>query len=136
MKLQKKLLIQMLKQMIEIRAFEEKIMDMYARGEAVGVIHLSIGQEAVAVGTCANLKRDDFVASTHRGHHHCIAKGGDVKLIMAELFARRTGYCKGKGGSMHIIAPDIGFVAAGIAGSGIPIAIGAALSAKLRQTSQ
>lgn len=136
MKLPKKLLIQMLKQMIEIRTFEEKIMDMYARGEAVGVIHLSIGQEAVAVGTCANLKRDDFVASTHRGHHHCIAKGGDVKLMMAELFARRTGYCKGKGGSMHIIAPDISFVASGIAGSGIPIAIGAALSAKLRQSGQ
>jgi TPP-dependent pyruvate/acetoin dehydrogenase alpha subunit len=136
LKLQKKLLIQMLKQMIEIRAFEEKCVDQYARGKAVGIVHLYIGEEAVAVGTCTNLRKDDFVASTHRGHGHCIAKGGDVKLMMAELFARKTGYCKGKGGSMHLASSDISFAASGIAGSGIPIGIGAALSAKLRKTDQ
>ena len=137
MTLEKGLLLRMLKQMIEIRAFEEKMQDMYARGEAVGIIHLSNGQEAVAVGTCANLKKDDYIVSNHRGHHHCIAKGGDVRLMMAELFGRKTGYCKGKGGSMHLTGLEFGHLGSiGIVGSGIPVAVGAALSAKRRRSDQ
>lgn len=136
MKHSKKFLIELLKKMIIIRAFEEKIMIMYQRGEAVGVIHLSIGQEAVAAGTCANLKDEDFVSSTHRGHGHAIAKGAEVNLLMAELFGRRSGHCKGKGGSMHIMIPEINFVTSGIAGGSISPAVGAALSAKVRKTDQ
>ncbi len=136
MKLKKELLIEMLRKMIEIRAFEEKVMDMYARADAVGIMHLAIGQEAIAVGTAANLKRDDFVAASHRGHHHCIAKGMDVKLMLAELCGRTTGYSRGKGGSMHLTSMDVGILTVGIVGSQIPIAIGAALSAKLKQKGQ
>ena len=136
MKQEKGLLVEMLRQMIKVRYSEEKTGDMYARGEAVGILHLSIGQEAVAVGTCINLKRDDFVASTHRGNHHFIAKGADLNRMMAELFGRKTGYCKGKGGHMHLIDPETNFMACGIVGSGIPVAVGAALSAKLRKSGQ
>jgi TPP-dependent pyruvate/acetoin dehydrogenase alpha subunit len=95
------------------------------------LVHPYIGQEAIAVGVCVNLKQNDYITSTHRGHGHCIAKGGELKPMMAELFGKRTGYCKGKGGSMHIAAFDKGILGAmGIVGSGGPIAVGAALGIK------
>ena len=97
-----------------------------------GFVHLSIGQEAVSVGVCTVLRADDQIASTHRGHGHVIAKGGDLNKLMAELYGRATGYCRGKGGSMHIFAPEIGVLGTnGIVGGGVPHAVGAALSHKL-----
>jgi len=102
-----------------------------------GLAHLYLGEEAVAAGVCGVLREDDYITSTHRGHGHVIAKGADLKLMMAELFGKKTGYCKGKGGSMHIADMKIGILGAnGIAGGGIPIAGGAGLSIKLRKTDQ
>jgi pyruvate dehydrogenase E1 component alpha subunit len=102
-----------------------------------GFVHLYLGQEAVAVGVCAALNVDDTITSTHRGHGHIIAKGGDVKRMMAELYGKATGYNKGKGGSMHIADPSLGILGAnGIVGAGIPIATGAGMSAKLLKTGQ
>lgn len=123
--------------MLKIRKFEQKVVRLYADGELPGFVHLYIGEEAVAVGVCSNLNDDDFITSTHRGHGHLIAKGGDVKLMMAELMGKKTGYCKGKGGSMHIADLNIGILGAnGIVGGGLPMAVGAGYSAKLRQTKQ
>ena len=137
MGLPEKKLEKMYELMVKIRKFEEKVVDIFARGFMPGLAHLYVGEEAVAVGACSNLSKDDYISSTHRGHGHCIAKGGDVKRMMAEIFGKRTGYCKGKGGSMHIADLDIGILGAtGIVGGGIPIAVGAALSARLRKTSQ
>ena len=137
MRVSKEKLEEMYKIMVRIRKFEEKVMDIFAQGFMPGLAHLYIGEEAVAVGACFNLNKNDYICSTHRGHGHCIAKGGDVKRMMAEIFGKRTGYCKGKGGSMHIADLDIGILGAtGIVGAGIPIAVGAALSAKLRKTDQ
>jgi len=137
MQISKEKLAKMYEVMVKIRKFEEKVVDIFARGFMPGLAHLYIGEEAVAVGACSNLGRDDYISSTHRGHGHCIAKGGDVKRMMAEIFGKKTGYCKGKGGSMHIADLDIGILGAtGIVGGGIPIAVGAALSAKLRKTHQ
>jgi len=137
MEISKSLLIEMLERMLEIRCFEEKIVDQYARGNVPGLAHLYIGEEAVAVGACACLKDMDLITSTHRGHGHCIAKGADMKPMMAELFGKRTGYCKGKGGSMHIASLSLGMLGAmGIVGSGGPIANGAALAAKMRNSGQ
>ncbi len=131
MKVPKTQMIEMLKKMLEIRYFEEKVVDQYARGAVPGLAHLYIGEEAVAVGACMNLTDADYITSTHRGHGHCIAKGGELKPMMAELFGKKTGYCKGKGGSMHIAAYDKGILGAmGIVGSGGPIAVGAALGIK------
>lgn len=125
------------KQMVKIRRFEERVSRLFADGEIPGFVHLYIGEEAIAVGVCANLNKDDFITSTHRGHGHLIAKGGDLKLMMAELFGKVTGYCKGKGGSMHIADPGLGILGAnGIVGGGIPISVGAGYSAKLRGTKQ
>jgi len=102
-----------------------------------GFVHLYLGQEAVAVGACAGLNDDDYITSTHRGHGHIIAKGGDLKRMMAELYGKATGYNKGKGGSMHIADPGLGILGAnGIVGAGLPIATGAGLSAKLRKSGQ
>ena len=130
-------MIDLYKNMVTIRLFEEKIRDLYARGLVPGLAHLYIGEEAVATGVCANLRREDYITSTHRGHGHVIAKGAELKYMMAELFGKKTGYCKGKGGSMHIADVDIGILGAnGIAGGGIPLAVGAALSSKLRKTDQ
>ena len=84
--------------MLRIRRFEEKVMDLYARQAIPGIVHLYIGEEAVATGVCANLRKDDYITSTHRGHGHCVAKGGDLRFMMAELFGKTTGYCHGKGG--------------------------------------
>ena len=137
MELTKDLALYFLRKMLEIRFFEEKIVDQYARGNVPGLAHLYIGEEAVAVGACANLKDDDMITSTHRGHGHCIAKGADLNRMMAELFGKKDGYCKGKGGSMHIADMEIGMLGAmGIVGSGGPIAVGAALAAQKRKTGQ
>ncbi len=110
---------------------------LYRGGEITGAIHLCIGQEATATGVCANLRPEDYITSTHRGHGHLIAKGGETNRMMAELYGKKTGYCKGKGGSMHIADADIGILGAnGIVGGGITIAGGAALSAQIRGTDQ
>jgi len=137
MDLPKEKLVMMLECMLKIRHFEGQVKDLFAAGELPGFVHLYMGEEAVAVGTCAALRDDDYITSTHRGHGHLIAKGGDVRLMMAELMGKATGYCHGKGGSMHIADPRIGILGAnGIVGAGLPIATGAAMSAKLRKSGQ
>lgn len=118
-----------------IRSFEEKLSDLVMAGDLAGFLHLYAGQEAVAAGVCAHLTNADMVTTTHRGHGHCIAKGVDINGMMAELFGRSTGICKGKGGSMHIADLDRGMLGAnGIVGSSIPLATGAALSAQIKET--
>ncbi len=120
-----------LKRMYLIRRFEEGAEDSYTRGLIHGTMHLSIGQEASAVATCMDLTDRDKITSTHRGHGHCIAKGADVGRMFAEFFGKETGYCHGRGGSMHIADVKTGNLGAnGIVGGGLPIAVGAALSAK------
>jgi acetoin:2,6-dichlorophenolindophenol oxidoreductase subunit alpha len=117
--------------MIRIRLFEESLADLYRRGLLVGVVHLSIGQEATAVGVCSALRSGDQITSTHRGHHHMLARGLDPQRIFAEILGRAGGYCGGKGGSMHVSAPAEGAVGAnGIVGGGIPHAVGLAFAAK------
>lgn len=123
--------------MWRIRRFEEAVEDLYGRGLMHGTMHLSIGQEAVPTGACLALERSDYITSTHRGHGHCIAKGADLERMMAELLAKETGYCRGRGGSMHIADSATGNLGAnGIVAGGIPIATGAALSAVMRGTRQ
>jgi pyruvate dehydrogenase E1 component alpha subunit len=130
-------LTELLRKMLEIRIFEEKVFELYAQNLVPGTIHLYAGEEAVAVGVCSNLRKDDYITSTHRGHGHCLAKGADPKKVMAEILGKRTGYCKGKGGSMHIADFKIGMLGAtAVVGAGIPIAVGAGLSIKLRGTDQ
>ena len=120
--------------LFRIRTFEERVAQLFAAGELPGFVHLYIGEEASAVGVCANLTSEDYITSTHRGHGHCIAKGGDVSRMMAELMGKRTGYNKGKGGSMHLASTEIGILGAnGIVAAGMPIATGAALSAKFQK---
>ena len=115
------------------RRFEEAVDDLFARGLMHGTMHLSIGQEASATGACMALRDDDAITSTHRGHGHCIGKGADLTRMMAELLAKETGYCRGRGGSMHIADVATGNLGAnGIVGGGIPIAAGAALAYQLR----
>ena len=124
---------QVYRTMYSIRVFEEKVEELFAAGELPGFVHLYIGQEACAVGVCANLAPEDYITSTHRGHGHCIAKGGKLDRMMAELFAKKTGYNKGKGGSMHLASTEIGILGAnGINAAGMPLAVGAALSSKLQ----
>jgi len=116
------------------RRFEETMDGQFGEGQVPGPLHLSIGQEAVAVGGCTHLRRTDSVLSTHRGHHHAIAKGGRPDRLMAELLGREAGYCRGRGGSMHISIPEIGFVGTnGIVGAGLPIATGAAYASQVRE---
>jgi acetoin:2,6-dichlorophenolindophenol oxidoreductase subunit alpha len=123
--------VPLLRTMWLIRAFEEKVSALYAMREIVGLLHLGIGQEAVAVGTCSLLRTDDYVFGGHRSHGHAIAKGADLNRLMSEIAGRATGYCVGKGGSMHIVALDAGFVTAtGVVGGTIPLALGAAFAAK------
>src|SRR5439155_17344003 len=123
--------VEMYRQMVLIRHFEELALKLRQEGLIHGVVHPYSGQEAIAVGVCANLRATDRIVSTHRGHGHCIAKGADIKRMMAELFGRRDGYCKGKGGSMHIADFEVGMLGAnGIVGAGFPIAAGAALAAQ------
>jgi pyruvate dehydrogenase E1 component alpha subunit len=118
--------------MLKIRHFEQRVRDLFAAGEMPGFVHLYLGEEAVAAGACAALEPHDVITSTHRGHGHIIAKGGEMRRMMAELYGKATGYNRGKGGSMHIAAPDLGILGAnGIVGAGLPIATGAGLSAKL-----
>jgi TPP-dependent pyruvate/acetoin dehydrogenase alpha subunit len=118
-----------------IRRFEEAVDEMFARGLLYGTMHLSIGQEASATGACLALRDDDVITSTHRGHGHCIAKGADLGRMMAELLARDSGYCRGRGGSMHIADVAKGNLGAnGIVAGGIPIAVGAGLALKLQGT--
>lgn len=123
---------EMLRLMQTIRRFEERASDDFHAGEIYGVVHCYIGEEAIAVGVCSALERDDQIISTHRGHGHCIAKGADLDRMMAELYGRETGYCRGKGGSMHIADFGIGMLGAnGIVAGGIPIVTGAGLAAQL-----
>jgi len=120
-----------------IREFENRAAELFAAGELPGFLHFYAGEEAVAVGVCADLRDDDYITSTHRGHGHCIAKGVDVRAMMAELYGRATGACKGKGGSMHIADVDKGMLGAnGIVGAGAPLAAGAALTAKHNRRGQ
>jgi pyruvate dehydrogenase E1 component alpha subunit len=117
--------------MQRIRQFELTVVNLFARGKIPGFLHTYVGEEAVAAGVCVALRPDDYIISTHRGHGHLIAKGGRFDLMMAELFGRRTGYCKGKGGSMHIAEPELGMLGANaIVGAGIAIINGAALTAQ------
>ena len=128
-------LIDMYRKMLLIRHFEDKIYFLFLRGIMPGTIHLYQGQEAVAVGVCENLRKDDVITSTHRPHGHSIAKGVSVKSMMAELFAKSTGCCKGKGGSMHMGDIDVGAIPAiAIVAAGMPIAAGAALAFKMKKT--
>ncbi len=127
-------IIAMYRKMLAVRRFEERVAADYAHGSISGFIHSYIGQEAVAVGVCANLRLDDRIVSNHRGHGHCIAKGADLKRMMAEIHGKKTGYCKGKGGSMHIADFSVGMLGAnGIVCAGLPIALGAALAAQLEK---
>ena len=120
--------------MLKIRRFEEKLVSLYPEQEIKCPVHLYIGQEAIATGVCANLKKDDYVFSTHRCHGHYIAKGGDLNLMMAELYGRKTGCSAGKGGSMHLTDPDHGFLGAtAIVGGNIPLAVGAALASVIQR---
>jgi len=120
-----------------IRQFEERLHEDFAAGKIPGFVHLYAGEEAVAVGACANLREDDYITSTHRGHGHCIAKGVNVRAMMAEIYGKAGGACKGKGGSMHIADVDKGMLGAnGIVGGGPPLACGAGLSARSRGTDQ
>jgi len=130
-------LLQTYEQMLRIRIFEEQVNELYTGGKMPGLAHLYIGEEAVAVGVCRALRRDDYITSTHRGHGHCLAKGASVNRMFAELLGKSAGYCRGKGGSMHIADPETGNLGANaIVGGSTAIAAGAALSAKMRGTDQ
>src|SRR5438034_2313320 len=121
-----------LRKMYRIRHFETQVIELFQEGQIRGSTHTYIGMEGSGVGCCSALRADDYITSTHRGHGHCIAKGGRLDLMMAELLGKATGYCKGKGGSMHIADVDAGILGAnGIVGGGIGLATGAALAALL-----
>ena len=127
----------MYRKMLEIRRFEEKLFYLFSTTPMPGSMHQYNGQEAVAVGVCSALKKSDYITSTHRGHGHCIAKGADINSVMAEMFAKKTGCCRGMGGSMHIADFSVGMLGAnGIVGAGIPHAVGAAWSCKYRKSGQ
>ena len=129
--------MQMYRRMVAIRLFEEQVNELYTRALMPGLAHLYIGEEAVAVGICEALRRDDYITSTHRGHGHCLAKGASPDRMFAELLGKEAGYCRGKGGSMHIADPDTGNLGANaIVGGSIGIATGAAFSAKHLGTGQ
>ena len=130
-------LLEMYRRMVQIRHFEDRIYYLFLQGLMPGTIHLYQGEEAVAVGVCSNLRRDDIITSTHRPHGHALAKGVSIKSIMAELFAKSTGCCKGKGGSMHVGNIEVGAIPSiAIVGGGIPVATGAALAFKMKKTDQ
>jgi pyruvate dehydrogenase E1 component alpha subunit len=137
MDLPKRQLADLFYRMVLIRAFDQAARELFMQNLMRGTTHTYIGQEAVAVGACAALGQEDYITSTHRGHGHCLAKGGDPRRMMAELLGRATGYCKGKGGSMHIADFDLGILGAnGIVGGGIGLATGAAYSAAVRGSGQ
>jgi len=130
--LEKQALLDLLLKMHQIRYFEMEAGNLYQQGKIKGGIHAYIGQEASAVGICANLRKQDYITSTHRGHGHHIAKGADLKRLMAEILGKETGYCHGRGGSMHVAAFDVGSLGAfPVVASGVPSAVGAALSGRL-----
>jgi len=133
----KERLLRCYRQMLRIRLFEEQVNQLYLSAKMPGLAHLYIGQEAVAVGACEALRRDDYITSTHRGHGHCLAKGASVDRMFAELLGKEAGYCRGKGGSMHIADQEMGNLGANaiVAGSA-GIATGAAMSAKMRGSGQ
>jgi TPP-dependent pyruvate/acetoin dehydrogenase alpha subunit len=127
-----KVMIEMLKKLVEIRKFEEKSIQLYRAGKIWGYLHPCIGQEAIPVGACRAIGRKDYIISNHRGHGHCIARGADLGKMMAELFGKSTGYCKGRSGSMHIVNMELGILGEnGIVGGGIPISVGAGLACKM-----
>jgi TPP-dependent pyruvate/acetoin dehydrogenase alpha subunit len=131
----KGVLMEMLNKMLRIRYFEEQAIDMVQKGELVGAVHCYIGEEAVAVGACAALRNDDYITGNHRSHGHPIAKGADVERAMAELLGKATGYCKGKGGSMHLADFSVGILGeSGILASALPVAVGAAMGSKMQGT--
>jgi TPP-dependent pyruvate/acetoin dehydrogenase alpha subunit len=120
-----------------IRNFETQCIKLYRQGLIIGYFHPYLGEEAIATGVCAALRKDDYIVSTHRGHGHCIARGGQLKKMMAEVLGRETGYCRGRGGSMHIADPETGNIGAnGIVGGGIPIGVGAGLGISIRGGNQ
>lgn len=128
-------LLRMYRKMLEIRHFEEKVFELLGKDLIKGASHVYAGEEAVATGAIAALREDDLITSTHRGHGHCLAKGGELKPMFAELCGKKTGYCKGRGGSMHIADVSKGNLGAtGIVGSNIPVAVGAGLTQKLLRT--
>ncbi len=130
-------LLRLYEQMVLLRRFELKVQDLYKNGKLPGFVHLYIGEEAVAVGVCAHLTTSDWITSTHRGHGHALAKGLSARALMAELYAKETGCCGGRGGSMHLYDPPSGlFGTNGLVGAGIPLAVGAAISAKVRRNGQ
>jgi TPP-dependent pyruvate/acetoin dehydrogenase alpha subunit len=132
-----KLLVDRYRLMWQMRLHEEALKDLFTQGKIGGTTHLYIGQEAVAAGVIAQLRGDDYIVSTHRGHGHMLAKGGELRPMLAEILGKVTGYCKGKGGSMHIASPEVGNLGAnGIVSGGLPIAVGSGLSAKMRGTDQ
>jgi len=131
------LLLEMFRKAYTIRRFELRCVELYREGFIRGYFHPYLGEEAIAVGACAALEHEDYIVSTHRGHGHCIGKGADLKLMMAEIMGKGTGYCKGRGGSMHIASlDDHNLGANGIVGGGIPIATGAALGIKIKKGKQ
>lgn len=135
MELSKEKLLGFYRTMVKIRTFELKASELFATGNIPGFVHLYAGEEAVATGVCGALTDKDYITSTHRGHGHLIAKGGRIELMMAELFGKETGYCRGKGGSMHIADVDLGMLGAnGIVGAGLPLATGAGFACKYRKT--
>ena len=134
---EKDFLLQLYGGMVRVRRFEEKAADCFTKGMLAGNIHLCIGQEASVVGSNAALRPTDFITSTHRGHGHLLGKGADSKKMMAELFGKATGYCGGKGGSMHAADVSLGILGAnGIVGAGIPIAAGSAMASKIQGTDE
>jgi acetoin:2,6-dichlorophenolindophenol oxidoreductase subunit alpha len=134
MEISKEAALHYLLQMCQIRAFEEQAEKNYMAGKIHGTMHLSIGQEASAVGSLASLKPDDYILSTHRGHGHCIAKGADLNIMMAEFYGKANGYCRGRGGSMHIADVASGNLGAnGVVGGGIPMAVGVGIGLKMQK---
>jgi acetoin:2,6-dichlorophenolindophenol oxidoreductase subunit alpha len=126
--------IKLYREMVRLRKFEEQACEIFSMGMLQGFVHVYIGQEAIAVGVSSNLRKDDYITSTHRGHGHLLAKGGDPNKMMAELCGRSDGYCRGKGGSMHISSTEHGMLGAnGIVGAGYPLAVGAGLSVKMQK---
>jgi pyruvate dehydrogenase E1 component alpha subunit len=134
MEISKEAAMHYLLQMCQIRAFEEQAENSYMAGKIHGTMHLSIGQEASAVGSLAALEPDDYILSTHRGHGHCIAKGADLNIMMAEFYGKANGYCRGRGGSMHIADVASGNLGAnGVVGGGIPMAVGVGIGLKMQK---
>jgi len=133
--LDKPLLLEIYKKMVSVRTFEETAADLFLKGQIPGFLHVYVGEEAVAAGVMAHLTDQDYISSTHRGHGHAVAKGARLDMMMAELHGKKTGYCHGKGGSMHIADLDLGILGAnGIVGGGVPIATGAGLALKMKGT--